>query len=226
MNKRHRLIMVCLGVWLVSGQASTLADEPKPCKGTKRWYQGECRYPEEIDKMKKKARKKKAEASLSCKSFQDCVYQARDSHFGIGQKKNRRDAVRYLEAACRKAKGSRCGKEEALESCCRWLVLGGQEIRDVDFGTVLCEDACHKQERGDACVTLGMLRASLGRNDDAYKLFVRSCELRSPVGCSNQAVQKQFGRGTEREPLMARILFDKACELGYKPACHYKEIAQ
>jgi hypothetical protein len=38
---------------LVSASAGPAAAQPKRCKGTKRWYAGQCRYPDEIEQLKK-----------------------------------------------------------------------------------------------------------------------------------------------------------------------------
>ena len=220
------LIWIVLYVSAIWVPATVLGDEPKPCKGTKEWYRGECRYPEEIQKLKRAAKKKKKPRKASCKGFEDCLVQARDCHFGIGRKKNRRQAAQYIEAACRKVNKGRCKKASALEVCCRGAVMGTDGYRDMDFGTLLCEEACHEQDVGGACVVLGWLRTSLGRLDDGYKLFARACELKSALGCNNQGAMKRFGWGTEKELVMARILFDKACELGYNPGCKYEDLAQ
>jgi TPR repeat protein len=86
--------------------------------------------------------------------------------------------------------------------------------------------ACEKWQEPEACVDLALaVYEGKGTKEDperAVQLLNKACTLDEPImrACSTLADAYADGKGVERkDPKKATVLYDKACDADYAPAC-------
>ena len=206
------------------------ADKPRNCKGTKKWYQGKCRYPNDIQALKRKtagtlpaSKPRTSDKGAECQDLAKCIEKAEMYHLGAGVGRDTRKSHQYFKKACNFLGGVSCGDSgQSLCSVALAYLLGEKVERNTDIGRSLAVAACEKEESGSACNLLGYGLAMEGHHAPALKRYLRACKLDSGAGCSNSGHAHAQGLGTPKNIDKARFFLKKACGLGYESACSMK----
>lgn len=119
--------------------------------------------------------------------------------------------ISEMDQKCQKGQGSACYIHASLTV-----------VEKPDTALQYFEKAC---ERGitDACVKAGKIYYDNSVEDKAYDLFSTSCGWESAEGCHITAFFTETGYHEKRNANIARELYKKACENGYKLSCKMEE---
>ena len=58
----------------------------------------------------------------------------------------------------------------------------------------------------------------------ASELFLKACDMGSPIGCYTLGVLYTNGRGVKQDCKKAIKLYSKACDMGFQPGCDNTEL--
>jgi TPR repeat protein len=106
-------------------------------------------------------------------------------------------------------------------------VLDDRSVRCKSNDIAACDllrSACIKRS-GDGCVALADAYAAPGPNHDpreSLRLLDEACTYRSADACLRAAKLQLAGGATPKNPIQARSLVERGCELGNAEACSLK----
>ncbi len=134
---------------------------------------------------------------------------------GDGVAQDVTEAARLLDQSCAAGDAMACAKLGSM------LRVGDGLPQDMVRAEPLLRSACEKGSSW-GCGELAGLLVARGTTQDlqeAAKLLEGACETDEPTFCAMLAGLLELGHGVPRDPARAAVLYRRACERGYAPAC-------
>lgn len=172
-----------------------------------------------VQKNEKQAFKIFHEACERFKEVSSCTNTGALYEFGVGTKRNYKEAIKFYTLACDKDNKSSCLNLGMLYS------KGKGVKKDLKKALKLIQKSCRLDD-SKACYNLAVMydtaRGGVKHNaSKAVTYYQASCYGRDsiPKACFNLGIMNLKGESIPKDSAKAFKLVDKACKAGYKKAC-------